>query len=136
LNVESEVIFLSDDLGLIPEDADIAQLLSLSDCLLFPSESEGFGLPILEAGVLGVPAVLSDIPIFQEVGAGDASYFSLDVDPRVMADTILQAIDTPAGRLRRRVRRAYRWEVILDRLIMPLLSGDFPQSTQVPGVSA
>lgn len=130
LNAESEVIFLSDDLGIIPDDAQIAQLLSLSDCLLFPSASEGFGLPILEAGALGVPAVLSDIPIFQEVGANDASYFALDDDPSLVADTILQAVDTPAGRLRRRVRHEYRWEVILDRLIMPLLSSDFPPPTQ------
>jgi mannosylglucosylglycerate synthase len=136
LCVEREVVFLVDDLGLTLEDAEIAELYSLSDCLFFPSESEGFGLPILEAGMLGVPVVLSRIPIFCEVGAGDVSYFSLDDGPTSVADTILQAVDTPAARLRRRVRRDYRWEVIVDRLIMPLLEADASPSIQSAGVSA
>lgn len=38
---------------------------------LFPSESEGFGLPVIEAAACGVPVVASDLEIFREVG-GDA----------------------------------------------------------------
>jgi mannosylglucosylglycerate synthase len=132
LSVESEVVFLAEELGWILNDAEIAELYALSDCLFFPSASEGFGLPILEAGVLSVPAVLSDLPIFREVGAGDASYFSLDAAPSEIADTILRAIDTPAGRLRRRVRREYRWEAIIDRLIMPLLQPRAAGSVRSP----
>jgi glycosyltransferase involved in cell wall biosynthesis len=122
LGLESDVVFLADDLGVTLEDTEIAELYAVSDCLLLPSESEGFGLPILEAGVMRVPAVLSDLPIFCEVGGDDVSYFSLDDEPAVVADTILRAIDTPIARLRRRVRREYRWDVIVDRMIMPLLA--------------
>jgi len=35
---------------------------------LFPSLHEGFGLPILEAALRKIPMVLSDIPVFREVG--------------------------------------------------------------------
>ncbi len=121
LGLDSEIVFLTDDLGAVLSEQEIAELYALCDCLVFPSESEGFGLPILEAGVLGVPVVASDIPIFREVGADDISYFRLDDAPEHVADTIVRALDTPAHRLRRRVRHEYRWESIVDRLIMPLL---------------
>lgn len=34
--------------------------------LIFPSLSEGFGLPIAEAAYFGLPIIASDIPVFQE----------------------------------------------------------------------
>src|SRR5690606_26418070 len=43
-----------------------------ADVLLFPSEYEGFGLPLLEAQAAGVAVVCSDIPVFREV-AGDGA---------------------------------------------------------------
>jgi glycosyltransferase involved in cell wall biosynthesis len=121
LGVDREVVFLADDLGGMLADHEVAELYALSDCLLFPSESEGFGLPILEAGMVGVPVVVSDLPIFHEVGAADVSYFQVDDAPENVANAIVHAVDTPVSRLRRRVRREYRWESIVDRLITPLL---------------
>ncbi len=136
LGVDSEVVFLADDLGSMPTDHDIAQLYALSDCLIFPSESEGFGLPILEAGIAGVPAIVSDIPIFHEVGRDDASYFQLDDTPEDVADIVIRALDTPERRLRRRVRHEYRWEAIADRQIMPLLQIEPLRSHEPAGVPA
>jgi glycosyltransferase involved in cell wall biosynthesis len=136
LGLESDVVFLADDLGVTLEDTEIAELYSVSDCLFLPSESEGFGLPILEAGVLRVPVVLTRLPIFCEVGANDVSYFSLDDEPTIVADTILRAVDTPTARLRRRVRREYRWDVIVDRIMMPLLATFETGSAYPTGASA
>jgi glycosyltransferase involved in cell wall biosynthesis len=136
LTLEGEVVFLADDLGAPLEDGEIAQLYALSDCLFMPSQSEGFGLPVLEAGVMRVPAVLSQLPIFCEVGGDDVSYFSLDADPAQVADTILRAVDTPTARLRRRVRREYRWDVIFDRMIMPMFASHGSESVDSTGVSA
>ena len=41
--------------------------LKNSRALVFPSLVEGFGLPIIEASELGVPVILSDIPVFREL---------------------------------------------------------------------
>lgn len=58
-------------------DPDVVNLLQGSLGLLFPSFSEGFGLPLAEALVLGVPAICSDIPVFHEVAGDNATY----IDP-------------------------------------------------------
>jgi glycosyltransferase involved in cell wall biosynthesis len=42
--------------------------------LLFPSISEGYGIPLSEALAMGVPVLASDIPAFREVGAGVPDY--------------------------------------------------------------
>jgi glycosyltransferase involved in cell wall biosynthesis len=136
LEVDQEVIFLADELnGTLPEH-EIAELYALSDCLLFPSYSEGFGLPILEAGMTGVTVVASDIPIFREIGGDDIAYFRLDASPDTVAESILRAVDTPASRLRRRVRREFRWESIFDRLVMPMLASNAPPKDLAVGVPA
>ena len=44
---------------------------------VFPSEYEGFGLPILEAFTYGCPVMLNDASCFPEVGGEAALYFSM-----------------------------------------------------------
>ena len=56
-------------------DADIAPLMSTAHALVFPSVGEGFGIPLVDALTLGVPALVSDIPVFHEVG-GNAPLFA------------------------------------------------------------
>ncbi|ELX10633.1 glycosyl transferase family 1 [Janthinobacterium sp. HH01] len=45
-------------------------------CLLFPSEGEGFGLPLIEAARHDLPLLTRDIPVFREIAGGHAQYFS------------------------------------------------------------
>ncbi len=49
-------------------DSQLTYLLTKTQALLFPSNAEGFGLPLVEALLLRVPVIASDIPIFQEIG--------------------------------------------------------------------
>jgi len=50
-----------------------------SDIFVFPSRSEGFGLVLVEAALLGIPIVCSDIPTFREMFTDDeASFFKMD----------------------------------------------------------
>jgi len=54
--------------------------------LVSASRDEGFGLPVVEAQALGTPVLLSDIPIFREIGGTPAGYFDPDsVDSLVAA---------------------------------------------------
>lgn len=53
-------------------EKDLPVLLSASSALLYPSLSEGFGLPILEAFAAGTPVLTSDTTSLPEV-AGDAA---------------------------------------------------------------
>lgn len=49
-------------------DAEIADHIAGARALLFPSQAEGFGLPLTEALALGTPVVASDLPVFREIG--------------------------------------------------------------------
>ena len=65
------------------DDAKLAQLMSDSDLLFFPSKYEGLGLPILEAQAMGVPVLSDRISSCGEfnlnkdltVTKGDANFF-------------------------------------------------------------
>lgn len=122
LELGENVIFLADELGSNLDDRTVAELYSVADALLFPSSHEGFGLPILEAGLARLPAVISDIPIFREVGGDQVWRFGLDATADKIAADVLAAVDTRTARLRRRVLLEYRWDVIVDRCILPLLT--------------
>jgi len=57
-------------------DKDLIKLYEESFALVFPSFSEGFGLPGLEAMAVGLSVIASDIPIFREIYKNAAAYFN------------------------------------------------------------
>jgi len=56
------------------KDEEKLELIKNADVFLFPTLYEGFGLPILEAQVLGVPVVTSNISSLPEVGGDSVVY--------------------------------------------------------------
>lgn len=62
-------------LGFVP-DADLGSLYKNSLGFVFPSLSEGFGLPGLEAMSTGTLVLASDIPVFKEIYKDKAIYFN------------------------------------------------------------
>ncbi len=102
------------------DEAEYAALLDSATALVSASRDEGFGLPVVEAMSRGVPVVLTDIPIFREVG-GDAALYARVGDPASFAAAIRRLGD--AGEWRRRSVTAlahvatYSWDASASRLL-------------------
>jgi alpha-1,3-rhamnosyl/mannosyltransferase len=77
--------------GRVP-DQDRDGLVAAADALVYPSEYEGFGAPVLEAMALGTPVVCSDRAALPEVVGDAALVLPLD------RDAWAGALDTIAAR--------------------------------------
>lgn len=55
-------------------DERLFELYSNADAFVYPSLYEGFGIPPLEAQSFGLPILVSDIPVFQEIFGDSALY--------------------------------------------------------------
>jgi glycosyltransferase involved in cell wall biosynthesis len=111
---------------LIPDDATMANLYQLSDALLFPSIQEGFGIPILEAGLAALPIFCADIPPLKMTGQNEVTYFNPRAESSAeigkTASMILKKLDAnPTYRLRVRVRQKYRWQTLVRERLVPML---------------
>lgn len=122
LNLENAAVFLAEFSAEFLPDEVIADFYRLADCLLMPSREEGFGIPILEAGLSGLPVFCTDIPPLRELGGSEAVYFSPDDNPADIARKMALSISqNPVLRMRARVRRAFSWEKIYTNDIAPIL---------------
>ena len=88
LHVEQEAVFLATAYPKAVSDELLLDLYRLADVLLFPSREEGFGIPLLEAGLERIPVFCADIEPLREVGGPDVEYFPPDGDPRSVAQRL------------------------------------------------
>lgn len=77
-------------LGYVPDD-ELGGLFKNSVGFVFPSISEGFGLPGLEALSAGTLLLASNIKVFKEVYEDNALYFD-ELDPNSIAETMQMAM--------------------------------------------
>ena len=68
-------------------DGELEGLYEAAICLAFPSLAEGFGLPVLEAMMRGLPVACSDAASLPEV-AGEAALYFDPLDTGAMAEAI------------------------------------------------
>jgi glycosyltransferase involved in cell wall biosynthesis len=123
LGLEGAAVFLAEQVKEYLSDAVIADFYRLADALLLPSREEGFGIPVLEAGLAGLPVFCGDILALRELGEEFASYFSPDADPAEVAGLIATRLSADAGfGLRQRVKQAYTWQRIYAEQIRPILN--------------
>lgn len=100
---------------------ELADLYGLADALVLPSENEGFGLPMLEAGLRRLPIVCTDIPALRENGGDEATYVPLKADGAAWARAIDTKLTTlPIARQHRRARQN-EWPRILEELVLPVI---------------
>ncbi|MDR1512641.1 MAG: glycosyltransferase family 4 protein [Propionibacteriaceae bacterium] len=75
-------------------DSELADLYATATALAVPSLQEGFGLPLIDAMMAGLPLIASDIPIFHEV-AGDAAHYFDPLDHQSIADAMVAVTTRP-----------------------------------------
>lgn len=122
LGLENAVFFLAEYSDEYLPDEVVADFYHMADALFMPSREEGFGIPILEAGLEGLPIFCADIPPLRELGGDWVSYFSPDGDPDDVATLIAARMESdPVFSLRVQVRREYTWRQIYKESIAPLL---------------
>ena len=117
-----EGVHLLASLGLKIRYGTVVDLYALADVLVFPSESEGFGIPMLEAGLHRMPIVCSDIPALRETGGDDPIYVPPDANGEQIADAVERALDTPVMRMRARARE-HAWPRVLRERVLPVILG-------------
>jgi glycosyltransferase involved in cell wall biosynthesis len=101
----------------------VGELLHVCDAVLMPSHREGFGMPVMEAGLVGTPVFSTNIPAAREIGKEDVTIFDLKTEPSQLAEIIIKWMQqNPIQRLRQRVRKNYTWEAIFTQHIEPILN--------------
>lgn len=122
LKIQDSAVLLAE---FIPEglpEAGLAELYRLADGLFLPSREEGFGMPLLEAGLAGLPIFASNLPALQALAGENAIYFSPDSPPaEIAAQVAARLLADPLYRMRVRVRREFTWETAYHHHIASLL---------------
>ena len=86
---------LSEHLRLLGVRGDVPKILCAFDALILPSLYEGLGGVVLEAQMVGVPAIVSTgVPEEANVGIRMVEYVSLQEPPSKWADVILGKIES------------------------------------------
>ncbi len=58
-------------------DDELGNLLHHAQAMLFPSLVEGYGMPIVEALMVGTPVIASDLPVFHEIAGEIPDYIDV-----------------------------------------------------------
>jgi glycosyltransferase involved in cell wall biosynthesis len=130
LGVEDEMRFVFES-GTDPDEPNligldvVGDLYRVSDLMFMPSHREGFAMPVLEAGLVGIPVVATGVPAAEEIAGADMIRIDEEEEPDHLAARILSwTEESPVHRMRRRVSQRYTWQAIFRRDIEPLLGGE------------
>lgn len=100
----------------------VGDLYRISDVMFMPSHREGFGMPVLEAGMAGVPVVSREVPAASEIAEKNALIFTDQLAPEEAAELLLKAVEqSPPARFRQQVRYRFTWQAIFEQDIRPIL---------------
>lgn len=117
-------------------DADIEYLYTHSRFVVFPSLTEGFGLPVVEALGRGIPVLCSDHPVLKEVGGEYCRYFPPG-DPQALSRVLEQADrEQIYGQIRETLQgyKAVGWDQVAQRIAAAIQ--DVYRTEETPDISA
>lgn len=118
LDVEQEFLFVSERFRV--SDADLIGLYNVSDLLFLPSKQEGFGLPLLEAGLFRLPVFCPRLEPMQSILKHNVNLFDLEESAQSIAGKVIQALNNNTGyHARKEVITRYSWERLFDEKIEP-----------------
>jgi hypothetical protein len=131
LNLEDDVLSIYDLISFRRQHGDsevlkwgIADAYALADLVLITSKEEGFGLPVLEAGVARKPLFVSRIRPFEELlkEGIEAHMFGLSEKPSNIAFRIFRYFlsDTIQHNFNNVIRK-YRWSLIVQEKVLPFI---------------
>jgi glycosyltransferase involved in cell wall biosynthesis len=128
LELADQVVFVYEGTSrfakpLLLDEGIVAELYRLCDFVFMPSLREGFGLPVLEGGLVGKPVICTEVPVLEEVGEEFVYLIRRDETPEQVGARILAwAEEDRSYRFRKRVRQEYTWQTIMERGVEPLLA--------------
>jgi glycosyltransferase involved in cell wall biosynthesis len=129
LDIEDEMrfVFESGDYpsqGYTVDERVVGDLYRVCDLMFMPSHREGFGMPVLEAGLIGIPVFTTEVPAAVEIGGNDVLFFKPGDQAEEIARTILKwAENDNVYKMRRKIRERFTWGAVFERDILPLLEG-------------
>ncbi len=128
LEIEKDIIVVAearfrDGSRVTADRIKMRDLYLISDVLFLPSKQEGFGIPLLEAGMIKLPVVCSDIPPFRSIAFDQVCYFKPDDSADMIVEKLLEFLKRlPTFHMHRNVMRNYVWDNIYHRQILPLIN--------------
>lgn len=94
---EKEEIILFKELGVsnlfintwVKTDAELYTLYHHAECFIYPSDYEGFGIPILEAYQADCPVLLNRASCFPEIAKDAAIYFNINSNDNNLSESLV-----------------------------------------------
>lgn len=97
----------------VETDHDLYSLYHHAQCFVYPSEYEGFGIPILEAYQAECPVILNHASCFPEIAGDSALYFTSEEELTAQIEqSLVMSSDERHTLLRQQIQRLsmYSWE--------------------------
>jgi glycosyltransferase involved in cell wall biosynthesis len=106
-------------------DPQLGGLYRGASLFVLPSLFEGFGMPAVEALALGVPTLVSGLPVLREVTLGRAAYIKNPLNEHEMAEQIAAELEKgdvarPAIEVRREIQNCFAPQTIARQYFLAL----------------
>lgn len=126
LKLEKNIVFLADEIqkyNISYTFRIVKDFYKLADIVLFFSNYENFGLPVIEAGLTKTLIICSDKKIFHEVSSDNLIFIDIENNsPEKIAEYVLEVCDKNLQiGLLKKVRKEFDFKLIFNNKIIPYI---------------